>query len=221
MTRQSGRKNDRGLTTADIVVSVATVCLLSSAVAVYYDILPADKIRAIAPIIVAAITLTYAYLTYKLVLETRRGRRAQVEPNLQLEADRYGPKIVNRGRGPAINIQGKIGYDNYEEPTKEVTINSLTPDEEHLITDEIFSSIVSRDSDIHESYERLSISFYWEDLLENTDSLNQTVKTEELISESSARTEPIESIEQRLTDLVTQVEKLRMSIESQAGDDSD
>ena len=72
----------------DLVVGVIIIGFFAVAIAVYCGYLSQQRMAAIAPILLAGITLAYAYLTHKLVQETRRGRQERIKPALSFETDR-------------------------------------------------------------------------------------------------------------------------------------
>ena len=70
--------------------------------------------------IVAFSTVVYAYLTWKLVSETRRMREVQTEPRIGMYLERYPPYtyggislvICNEGQGPARSLEFEFEGDS-------------------------------------------------------------------------------------------------------------
>lgn len=76
-------------------------------------------LNSYASLILVAVTVVYVILTWRLVLETRRAREAESEPQLiatliPIAAMLVKLRISNVGRGPALDIQANI----FLEPNK-------------------------------------------------------------------------------------------------------
>ena len=64
---------------------------------------------ASATVVLAIVTVWYAYTTHKMLMEVEKARKEEVQPKLWARLDFFTPlynvlRIENIGRGPAINI---------------------------------------------------------------------------------------------------------------------
>lgn len=60
---------------------------------------------ALASLLLVVVTGAYVYVTHSLVVETRRARRRERAPAIDLEPDGLGPKVRNVGMTPAYDLE--------------------------------------------------------------------------------------------------------------------
>lgn len=74
-------------------------------------------LNAYSNLLLVIITIVYAFLTWRMVLEMRHAREAENEPQLvatlvPISAKLVHLRISNAGRGPALNIHAKMRLDS-------------------------------------------------------------------------------------------------------------
>jgi hypothetical protein len=95
----------------------------------------APAISAISTVVLVIVTGVYAYLTWGMVRETRRARKQEVMPVINLDVEPFSigawaPKIENIGNGPAIDVTGTVtlepGGEEHEIQSKNIPAGDFT-----------------------------------------------------------------------------------------------
>lgn len=200
---------------------ITLLLLVGLGIAVFCGYISTAKASALAPILLAIITLAYVGFTQQLVAETRRGRVQRVKPILRVETDRYGPKIVNRGLGPATNVVAEWSFPDAEDELRHhEEVDLLKPDVAEYITKEPYTNLVHQSDSIHQNYQEVAVTVSWYDLFDNPDSEKFTYETEDLISDEFTTGETLEDIESALRDIEKQLMLLREAGNSQVPEQS-
>ncbi len=114
-------------------------------------------------LLLVLVTLTYAVLTYGLVVETRRSRRQAVRPVIELvtDQDNVTTRFKNVGNGPARTgkLTVRLRDENGSNGTNEqlVTINDLATGQTHVIRPEPFDRAVDNTTDVADRYTHFDV----------------------------------------------------------------
>lgn len=118
----------------------------------------ASNINAVATVILVVITGVYAFLTWRLVKETRSAREQEAAPALNLDVAPFSfgawvPKIENLGNGPALDVSGTVrlepGGEEYDFHSKNIAAGEFTGTLEPKVNDEShldYGSLIAKGS---------------------------------------------------------------------------
>jgi|GEM_PF-4782491 len=123
----------------------------------------APVINSVSTVVLVIVTGVYAYLTWGMVRETRRARKQEVSPVMNLDVEPFSagavaPKIENIGNGPAIDVDGTVklhpGGEEHEIQSKNIPSGDFTGSVAPQIGE-----------DSHEEYESLVVEGSYRDVL--------------------------------------------------------
>ncbi|WP_134670423.1 helix-turn-helix transcriptional regulator [Halorussus marinus] len=132
----------------------------------------APVINAVSTVVLVIVTGVYAYLTWGMVRETRRARKQEVTPVMNLDVEPFSigawaPKIENIGNGPAIDVNGTVKLhpdgEEHEIQTKNIPSGDFTGS---------LSPNVSENT--HEEYESLVVEGSYRDVFGDRDTFKET-----------------------------------------------
>ncbi|WP_408957557.1 hypothetical protein [Natrinema sp. 74] len=136
----------------------------------------APAINAVSTVVLVIVTGVYAYLTWGMVRETRRARKQEVTPVMNLDIEPFSigawaPKIENIGNGPAIDVDGTVklhpGGEEHNIQTKNIPSGDFTGSLSPQIAE-----------DAHEDYESLVVEGSYRDVFGDRDTFKETYDLE-------------------------------------------
>jgi len=204
-----------------VLLTIFLGALLALGIAVFTGDFPSTTISSLSTIVLVAVTGVYAYLTWKLVTETRQARKDENAPVIVLQVNSLGPKIVNVGNGTAVNFhavlrlepadKNRVSQEN--QPSLSIRKEYIPDGEEIWITDRPFVNVPDGNSSVHSTYETLSIDANYYDVLGNSFTREMEYPLDDLRSDELPEKPPLQDIANQLASINTTLEKAERTIE--------
>lgn len=176
------------------------------------------SIIAVLTFVLAIITGIYAYLTWKMVNETKRMREIQSEPNISVyfkSKDEYigfiDLIIRNIGRGPAFNIKLSVSPDfQYSDRMNISELNLFKNGIHHLAPDQQISFFLNSLPAMIEKKlcMRFDISVKYEDTVGNGFQNSYNIDLNELMGIRRVGEPPLKKISDQLDKMKDAMEKM-------------
>jgi len=136
----------------------------------------APAVNAISTVVLVIVTGVYAYLTWGMVRETRRARKQEVMPVMNLDVEPFAigawaPKIENVGNGPAIDVTGTVqfepGGEEHEIQSKNIPAGDFTGSLDPKVHEES-----------HEKYDSMTVTGEYTTVFGDTESFEESYDLE-------------------------------------------
>jgi len=127
----------------------------------------APAVTAGATVILVIVTAVYAFLTWGMVKETRRARKQEVMPVINIDVEPFSigawaPKVENIGNGPALDVNATVQLEPGGEAHELQSQNITAGDFAGMLYPQV-------NEDTHEEYDSLKIEGSVTDVFGDTD----------------------------------------------------